>query len=83
MYNQLMYEHLLNKYGVEKTIDFCLLNSEATQHLYNFIDDDGSVDHETYMEYAYDAKWWKEKHDILLKERNDRLINSNSGRKIY
>lgn len=83
MYNQLIYETILSKYGVEKTIDFCKMTSEANQHMYDFLNSDKGTIYETCMDYGYDANWWKEKGETLLKERNEKVLSVYSGSNIY
>lgn len=83
MYNQLIYESVLSKHGVEKTIDFCQMTSEANQHVYDFLNNEKGNNYETCMDYGYDALWWKEKGAALLRERNERVFSGDSGRNIY
>lgn len=76
MYNQIMYDTILNKYGVEKTIDFCHMLSEGNQEMYNILNSEKGRAYETCMDYGYDAIWWKEKGDALLKQRNQKVIST-------
>lgn len=83
MYNQIMCDTILNKYGVEKTIDFCQMMSEANQEVYDTINSEKDKVYETCMDYGYDALWWREKGAALLREWNERVFSSYSGRNIY
>lgn len=83
MYNQIMCDTILNKYGVEKTIDFCQMMSEANQQVYDTINSEKDKVYETCMDYGYDALWWREKGGALLRERNEKMLNTHSGLNIY
>jgi predicted methyltransferase len=83
MYNQIMCDTILNKYGVEKAIDFCQMMSEANQEVYNVLNSEKDRVYETCMDYGYDALWWREKGAALLRERNERVFNVSSGRNVY
>lgn len=83
MYNQIMCDTILNKYGIEKTIDFCQMISEAHQNIYNILNSEKGRNYETCMDYGYDAQWWREKGEALLKERNEKMRNIASGNYIY
>lgn len=71
MYNQLMYEVILSKYGAEKTIDFCRMASDAYQHVYDVLNNEKGNPYETYMDYGYDANWWNKKAEELLNKNNN------------
>jgi predicted methyltransferase len=78
-----MCDTILNKYGVEKAIDFCQMMSEANQEVYNVLNSEKDRVYETCMDYGYDALWWREKGAALLRERNERVFNVSSGRNVY
>ncbi len=57
---------LLNKYGLEKTILYC----EMTSYMYGLMYEDiMEVQPKLNLDFAFDyeANWWKEKHDELIK----------------
>jgi predicted methyltransferase len=78
-----MCDTILNKYGVEKAIDFCQMMSEANQEVYNVLNSEKDRVYETCMDYGYDALWWREKEAALLRERNERVFSVSSGRNVY
>jgi hypothetical protein len=65
---------LIQHFGLEKTIMYCEMNAFMYNKLYEDVMERAP---ELNMNFAYDyeAKWWTEKHDELIK----RMVNIKSA----
>lgn len=66
MYNELVFKHMLEKYGEEATIQYCQLHSEGCQMIYDLRKSENSASYDDYSDYGYDAQWWAKKAEELL-----------------
>ena len=66
MYNSEIITIMISKYGVEKTIDFCKMESLRNDLLHRDYKSRNLV--EAAGEYEYERKWWEEAKVKLEKE---------------
>ena len=59
MYNQQILDHLIKKYGKEKTEIFCEMESERNSLLYNEVEKDNRHYSEP-SEWQFERDWWAE-----------------------
>ncbi len=59
MFNQQILDHLINKYGKEKTEIFCEMESERNALLYNEVEKDNKHYPEP-SEWQFERDWWAE-----------------------
>jgi hypothetical protein len=79
MYNQLLFNKLVEKHGVAHVIIYCQMESDTKALLYEECHKRGNVPYEEYMDYAYDRDWWANKAEELKKlYDNERLIGETS-----
>lgn len=62
MYNEIFLQGVITKYGVEKAIIFCEIESEKLEALYNEMDMGDMIDP---SEINYERDWWKERAESL------------------
>lgn len=71
MWNELIFNHLLAKYGIDATIEYCKLHSEGCQMVYDIRNNEKGDSYESYADYSYDAYWWKKKGEELQKQKDE------------
>lgn len=65
MYNQEIANKLVEEFGNENFKIYCLMESKKNNLLH-----EESVEAEVYSEYDFEAQWWKNKYEELIKIEN-------------
>lgn len=65
MYNEQSVNVLLEKFGIEKTILYCIMESEKNAFLYDMHKKDNILSYEEYADFDYDSQWWLNQADEL------------------
>lgn len=71
MYNQLIVNKLVQEHGMEHTIIYCTLESDAKAQMYEECKSVAGLRQEDYADYAYDRDWWANKAIDLKKQLDD------------
>ena len=62
MYNPELFEKMVEKFGMNKTIEF----AEMVTYMYNLLHQDAlSRKQHNQTEYGYEHYWWEKKHEEL------------------
>ena len=61
----------MKNHGIEHTIIYCRMESEAKGEMYNECKNLGTMRNEDFADYAYDRDWWAQKATELKKQLDD------------
>jgi len=79
MYNELLVNELVKKYGIERTISYCEMKSHECGMIYDECHKEGNRPYEEYMDFGYDRMWWNEKsYELKQITYNDRTNQKSS-----
>lgn len=76
MWNEMIFNHIFNKYGMDATIEYCKLHSEGCQMMYDILNNEKKHTYESYADYGYDAYWWKNKGEELKKQKDESTLRT-------
>jgi hypothetical protein len=79
MYNQLLFNKLVEKHGVANIIIYCQMESDTKGLLYDECEKLGNLPLEEYMDYAYDRDWWANKAEELKKLYDDERLTGKTS----
>lgn len=86
MYNELLVNELIKKFGIERTISYCQMKSEECHLIYEECHQEGRLPYEEYMDFGYDKLWWNQKmHELKQIEYHGRTTEKSpfSGKSDY
>lgn len=63
--NQEIANLLLEKFGIEKTILYCIMESEKNAVIYEMHKTSSILPYEDYADFDFDSQWWLNQADEL------------------
>lgn len=78
MYNQMIFNQLMEKYGKEDVIKYCTLHIEASTLFCNF-QIANKANFEQFADASYDAYWWKNKLKELQNGEDNTVVSEDNG----